>query len=105
MDQNTILQLLSMPAVQAILVKAAGDTIQGYLKGLDKSHTLDPYKGPISVAITVLTAITAYLTLALNHNLGSVDVKAIIEFVLLYYNAHFVSKGMAVAIAKQEDSK
>mgnify|MGYP006935491752 CR=1 FL=1 len=104
MDQSFVLELLNQPAVQAILVKAAGDTIQGYLKGVDKNHTLDPYKGPISVAITILTAITAYLTLALNHNLGSVDVKAVIEFILLYYNAHFVSKGVAVATAKQ-DSK
>jgi len=105
MDQNTILSLLSMPAVQAILVKAAGDTIQGFLKGLDKDHALDAYKTYISGAITVLTAVTAYLVLALNHNLGSIDVKALIEFALLYYNAHFVSKGVAVATAKDEAKK
>lgn len=105
MDQNAILSLLSMPAVQAILVKCLGDTIQGYLKGIDKTHALDQFKGPISVAITVLTAITAYLVLALNHNLGSIDVKAIIEFALLYYNAHFVSKGVAIATIKDEAKK
>lgn len=97
-------ELMTNPAVQAIAIKVMVDMGKGQLKNLDSSHVADHYGKYLQITVTVLTAITTFLTLALQGHAAEFDLNSFVQYFVTLFTSVFLVNHVADASKQKLDS-
>lgn len=86
--------ILTNPAIQAVAVKVITSVLEGRLKDLDGSDAADKYSGYLKGAAYVMTAIVAFVTLALQHQAANFDSQPFVQYLVTLFTASYAANHM-----------
>lgn len=79
-----MLDILQLPIVRGIVLKAVMDCIHDLLVAVDKSDVVEKNEAWLHTASILMTAAATLLNLALTNQLGSIDLNVVKDFILMY---------------------
>ena len=92
---------LAMAAVQKVLV----DFIKKYLKGLDSQHFSDNIDKYAHLAIVVLSGLSAFLKLVVDHQASTFDPTPLVQYALTLYTATVSAHEVSKLVVKKDAPK
>jgi hypothetical protein len=97
-------ELMESPAIQAIAIKVIVDMGKGQLKNLDSNHVADHYGKYLQATVTLLTAITTFLTLTLQGHASQFDLQSFVQYFVTLFTSVFLVNHVVDASKQKLDA-